>query len=137
MYARRAAFERYLADPIDGANALGITDGLVKLRRGQLLSSVATGRLLGIMSHTKTGAQRLKGGLAPGWTLSHKTGTGQNLGGDVAGYNDVGIITCPYGHSYAVAVMIGRTRIPIPARQRLMNDVVRATIAYDASLRRG
>ena len=32
------------------------------------------------MSHTKTGANRLKGGLAPGWVLNHKTGTGQVLG---------------------------------------------------------
>ena len=32
------------------------------------------------MGNTKTGANRLKGGLQPGWTLSHKTGTGQVLG---------------------------------------------------------
>ena len=34
------------------------------------------------MGNTKTGANRLKGGLRPGWTLSHKTGTGQVLGAD-------------------------------------------------------
>ena len=133
--ARRAAFERYLADPVDGASALGLADGLLRLRRGELLSPGATGRLLGIMSNTKTGRQRLKGGLAPGWTLAHKTGTGQNFAGQVAGYNDVGIITCPNGHSYAVAVMIGRTSASIPVRQRLMNEVVRAAIAYDDMLR--
>ena len=33
------------------------------------------------MANTQTGPNRLKGGLAPGWTLSHKTGTGQELGG--------------------------------------------------------
>ena len=32
------------------------------------------------MGNTKTGANRLKGGLQPGWTLSHKTGTGQEFG---------------------------------------------------------
>lgn len=132
---RRSAFERYLADPIDGASALGLAEGLTQLHRGRLLSPASTDYLLSTMSHTKTGAQRLKGGLAPGWSLAHKTGTGQNYAGTTAGYNDVGIITCPNGHSYVVTVMIGRTTIPIPARQRLMNDVVRATIAYDGALR--
>ena len=135
MAVRRSAFEHYLANPVDGASALGITDGLAKLKRGELLSPWLTAKLLGIMSHTHTGPNRLKGGLAPGWTLSHKTGTGQELGGTIAGYNDVGVITCPNGHSYAIAVLIGRTTARIPVRQRLMNNVVRATIAFDEALR--
>ena len=49
------------------------------------------------MSHTHTGPNRLKGGLQPGWTLNHKTGTGQELGGVQAGYNDIGILTAPDG----------------------------------------
>ena len=92
------------------------------------------------MSHTKTGANRLKGGLAPGWVLNHKTGTGQELGGQQAGYNDIGILTAPDGRSYSVAVMIKLTSVPLPVRMALMNNVVRAVIAqhdmqYDASRR--
>jgi beta-lactamase class A len=67
--------------------------------------------------------------LQPGWTLSHKTGTGQELGGVQAGYNDIGILTAPDGHSFAVAVMIKRTATPLPVRMKLMNRVVEATIA--------
>ena len=81
------------------------------------------------MGNTKTGANRLKGGLKPGWTLSHKTGTGQILGGRPAGYNDIGILTAPDGRSYAVAVMIKKTSCPLPTRMTLMNNVVRAVIA--------
>jgi beta-lactamase class A len=66
------------------------------------------------MSNTKTGPQRLKGGLAPGWSLAHKTGTGQVLGATQSGYNDIGIITAPDGRSYSVAVLIRRTATPIP-----------------------
>ena len=99
MNVRQAAFERYLADPIDGATALGLVDGLAKLQMGELLSPESTRRLLAIMSNTKTGPQRLKGGLAPGWSCAHKTGTGQNLSGTTAGYNDVGILTGPDGRS--------------------------------------
>jgi len=82
------------------------------------------------MSHTHTGPNRLRGGLKDGWALSHKTGTGQELGGVQAGYNDIGILTAPDGRtSYAVAVMIKKTSTPLPVRMRLMNNVVRAVIA--------
>jgi beta-lactamase class A len=128
---RRAAFERYMANPIDGATPLGIVDGLEKLRRGELLSPATTRQLLDTMANTKTGKQRLRGGLSPGWTLSHKTGTGQNFDGTTAGYNDIGIITSPNGRAYALSILIGRTKVAIPARQFLMNEIVRAVISYD------
>jgi beta-lactamase class A len=125
---RSAAFNRYIADPYDGAAPSAIVNALAKLKRGELLSSASTARLLDIMSHTHTGPNRLKGGLQPGWTLSHKTGTGQELGGIQAGYNDIGILTAPDGRSYAVAVMIKKTSTPLPVRMTLMNNVVGAVI---------
>lgn len=127
---RRALFERYVDDPVDGATPLGLVDGLARLRRGELLSPGSTERLISIMSQTRTGPQRLTGGLAPGWRIAHKTGTGQVLGPVQAGYNDIGILTAPDGRHYAVAVMIGRTATPIPQRMALMQAVTRAVIAY-------
>lgn len=126
---RSAAFARYIADPYDGAAPAAIVNALAKLKRGELLSPESTAHLLDVMSHTKTGPNRLKGGLAPGWTLNHKTGTGQELGGVQAGYNDVGILTAPDGRSYSVAVMIKKTSTPLPVRMTLMNNVVAAVIA--------
>lgn len=131
---RRAAFERYIANPMDGATPNGIVDALARLKRGELLSPASTQKLLSIMSNTKTGAQRLKGGLQPGWHLSHKTGTGQVLGGEQAGYNDIGILTGPDGHSYAVAVMIRRTSAPLGQRMAAMQSTVRAVISFDQNL---
>lgn len=128
--ARRSAFERYIDDPIDGASVLALTRGLAMLRRGELLSAQSTARLLSIMSQTRTGRMRLTGGLAPGWSIAHKTGTGQVLGGEQAGYNDIGIVTSPDGRHYAVAVMIGRTSAPNQTRMTLMQNVTRAAIAY-------
>jgi beta-lactamase class A len=131
---RRTLFESYIDDPIDGATPLGLVDGLSRLRRGELLSPASTERLISIMSQTRTGPQRLTGGLAPGWRIAHKTGTGQVLGAVQAGYNDIGILTAPDGRHYAVAVMIGRTGVPIPQRMALMQNVTRAVIAFhDAS----
>ena len=128
---RRTAFEDYVEDPVDGATPNGIVGGLARLQRGELLSPESTRRLLSIMSQTHTGPNRLRGGLAEGWSISHKTGTGQVLGGEQAGYNDIGLLHSPDGRHYAIAVMIGRTSAPLGARMELMQSVVRATIAYD------
>lgn len=134
--ARHAAFDAYTADPMDGATPLGIVEALARLKQGRLLSQRSTDEMLEIMSNTRTGANRLKGGLKPGWTLAHKTGTGQILDGEQAGYNDVGILTSPEGRAYAVAVMIGRTDRPLVQRMALMQKVVAATIDYDRALAR-
>jgi beta-lactamase class A len=134
---RRAAFQRYVDDPIDGATPNGLVNGLARLRQGELLSPRSTERMLSIMSQTRTGRQRLTGGLAPGWRIAHKTGTGQVLGSTQAGYNDIGILTSPDGRHYAVAVMIGRTSAPIPDRMALMQEVTRTVIAFDGNRRSG
>jgi beta-lactamase class A len=131
---RRAAFNRYVADPFDGAAPSAIVNALARLKRGELLSPSSTDHLLNIMSHTKTGANRLKGGLQPGWVLNHKTGTGQELDGKQAGYNDIGILTAPDGRSYSVAVMIKLTSVPLPVRMTMMNRVVQAVITQHEML---
>lgn len=131
---RHDAFEAYVADPVDGATPLAVADTLARLKQGKLLSEAATEHMLTLMSQTKTGPRRLKGGLEAGWSLSHKTGTGQIFDGEQAGYNDVGILTSPNGRSYAIAVLIGRTSRPLKERMALMQDVVEATIEYDAIL---
>jgi beta-lactamase class A len=135
--ARTAAFNAYVADPVDGATPIGIVDALARLRRGELLSPASTQRLLSTMSQTRTGPQRLTGGLAPGWRIAHKTGTGQVLGAVQTGYNDIGIVTSPDGNHYAVAVMIRRTAAPIPSRMALMQATTRAVIDYHSSLSGG
>jgi beta-lactamase class A len=106
-----------------------VTLGLSLLAQGKLLSARSTASLLTLMRSSKTGPLRLKSGLRPGWTLAHKTGTGQDLGTLSTGYNDVGLLVAPDGHRYAVSVMIASTRQPIPVRMRLMGDVTRAVIA--------
>jgi len=129
MKVRQTAFDRYVTSPYDGAAPSAIVTALARLKRGELLSPKSTAYLVDIMSRTHTGPNRLKGGLSAGWTLNHKTGTGPELGGAQAGYNDIGILTAPDGKSYAVAVMIKLTSTPLPVRMTLMNEVVRAVIA--------
>ncbi len=130
---RQAALEAYLADPVDGATALSMVTALVRLARGELLPPRETARFLAILRTTKSGPRRLKGGLPDGWTIAHKTGTGQVLGARHTGYNDVGILTAPDGTRYAVAVLIAQTEAPIPVRMELMHETVRAVVDYDAA----
>uniref|UniRef100_UPI003B63D2AA serine hydrolase n=1 Tax=Sphingomonas sp. PL-96 TaxID=2887201 RepID=UPI003B63D2AA len=126
---RQAAFEAYVANPPDGAGAAAIADALARLKQGRLLSPASTRHLLDTMAASRTGRARLHAALPPGWTLAHKTGTGQDLLSRNAGFNDVGVLTAPDGRSYAVAVMIGDTRAPMRDRQALIQQVVHALVA--------
>ena len=134
---REAVFDDYVSDPIDGAspNAIGLALG--RLAKGELLNPQTTQRLLGLLNDVKSGPNRLKGGVPSGWSIGHKTGTGQVLDtvppgviGNQTGYNDVGILTAPDGHRYTLAVLIGRTATPVPERMELMHRIVAATVAY-------
>ena len=127
--ARLAAYQSYVADPPDGAAPMAIANALARLKRGDLLSPESTAWLLETMEAAKTGRARVHAIVPPGWTYGHKTGTGQDLGGRTAGFNDVGILTAPDGKSYALAVMIGDTARPPQARQQLMQAVGAAVVA--------
>lgn len=126
---RLAAFEAYVSDPPDGASAAAIAGALARLRRGELLSPSSTAWLLATMEAARTGKARVRGAVPPGWSYGHKTGTGQDLRGRTAGFNDVGILTAPDGKSYAVAVMIGDTPRPVRERQLLMQAVASTIVA--------
>lgn len=125
---RDQALDAYLAAPPDGATPVGITEGLAALKRGQLLSKTSTETMLDLLSQTRTGERRLKAALPSGWSIGHKTGTGPDWRGASVGINDVGLITAPDGHTYAVAVMIRETKKPVPERMALMHAVSRAVV---------
>ena len=127
---RREAFEDYLDDPIDGASASGMAQALARLARGELLSPRSTEFILSTLENTKSGPKRLKGGVPSGWSIAHKTGTGQVFDGDQSGYNDVGVLTAPDGTQYALAVLIARTRTSYAARFEMMQSVTRSVVEY-------
>ncbi|WP_242097400.1 serine hydrolase [Sphingomonas sp. CROZ-RG-20F-R02-07] len=130
--ARAAALDAYVGDPPDGAAPVAIADALARLARGELLSETSTRILLDTMGASLTGRARLRAALPPGWSIAHKTGTGQDLGARNAGFNDVGLLTAPDGRRYALAVMIGDTRRPMHDRQLLIQAVASAVAGYAA-----
>jgi beta-lactamase class A len=126
---RKAALDRYLADPVDGASPQAIVKALGELSKGSLLSAASTRMLMAMMERTSSGPNRLKAGIPAGWRFGHKTGTGQQLASVSTGYNDIGIMTAPDGKRYAVAVMMGDTTASIPDRMAMMQGVARAVAA--------
>jgi beta-lactamase class A len=126
---RKAALDRYLTDPIDGASPMAIVTALARLAKGELLSSASTRTLMAMLERTSSGPNRLKAGVPPSWRFGHKTGTGQVLDPVSTGYNDVGIMTAPDGKRYTVAVMMGDTTAGVPSRMQLMQAVSRAVAA--------
>lgn len=127
--ARVTAMNAYLASPPDGAAPAAVARALLKLKRGDLLSPSGTRYLLSLMAGSETGRARLRGGTPADWTLMHKTGTGQDLKGRTAGFNDIGLLTAPDGTTYAVVVFIADTTSPVPKRQQLMQAVAGAVAA--------
>ena len=123
LAVREATLANYVSHPMDGATPDGTVEGLAALAKGRLLTPGSTERLIGIMDKVRTGKRRLKGGLEHGWTLAHKTGTGPDLRGASVGINDVGLLTAPDGHLYAVAVFIAHTRAGTPTRLAFMQRV--------------
>jgi len=128
MEKRRAALEKYLASPLDGAAPGTIV--LVLKRFGERAADDPGAKLLKLMAGTYTGRSRLRSGLAPGWSLAHKTGTGQVLGSISTAINDVGVMKAPDGCRYQVAVMIAETRAGREVTNGLMQNVARAVIRH-------
>ena len=126
---RKAALDRYLADPVDGASPLAIVKALGELSKGSLLSPASTRMLMAMMERTSSGPNRLKAGVPIGWRFGHKTGTGQQLAGVSTGYNDIGIMTAPDGRRYAIAILMGDTTASIPDRMAMMQRVSQVVAA--------
>jgi beta-lactamase class A len=128
MEKRRAALEKYLASPWDGAAPVTIVLGLKRF--GERAADDPGAKLLKLMAGTYTGRSRLRSGLAPGWSLAHKTGTGQVLGSISTALNDVGVMKAPDGCRYQVAVMIAETRAGREVTNGLMQNVARAVVRH-------
>lgn len=127
--ARAASLAAYAQAPFDGATPAGVVRALAALQRGELLSPASTNFILETLGRTTTGPMRLKGGLAPGWKVAHKTGTGQDFRGETFGLNDVGLVTAPDGRVYAVAVFAPRVPKGSPERLRVFRDVSAALVS--------
>ena len=122
---RTAAYDAYLKDPRDTTTPREMANFLRMLQDGELLSAKSTAYLLEVMKGTNTGPDRLKAGLAPGWTIGHKTGTSGGWNGVTAATNDVGILYGPRGEILEVAALVGDSRLQDAERAAIIAEVSR------------
>jgi beta-lactamase class A len=96
------------------------------------LSPASREKLLGWMTNTPTGMNRIKGELPPGTPVAHKTGTSGTKDGITAATNDIGIVTLPDGRQLAVAIFIRDSKADLKTRESVIARIARA--AYDWAL---
>jgi len=96
------------------------------LQTEKVLSAERRDILLSLMIKSRPGQQRIKGLLAPGTTVAHKTGTSGTNDGVTTATNDVGIITLPNGRHLAIAVFVSTTTADEKTREAVIAKVARA-----------
>ena len=126
---RAAAAHAFSADPRNTATAASLTQLLVKLETGALLSPASTTLLLGIMTRSPVMPSRLIGLLPHSVPVAHKPGTSATTDGVTAATNDVGVITLPDHSHLAIAVLIKDSSAPAAVRDSAIARVAKA--AYD------
>jgi len=109
----------YEKDPRDQTTPKAMLQLLLAIDNGKALSESSREFLLGVMSRTRTGGERIKALLPKGTPVADKTGT---LGG-VA--NDVGYVTLPDGRRFAIAVFTKSSTTPDADRARAIAEVSR------------
>lgn len=123
------AFSAHISgDKRDTSTPQAMLDLLHKLYLGKLLTPSSTKFLLDTMAGTKTGTKRLRAALPAGSTLAHKTGTGPDLDGINSATNDVGIVTLPNGHRFAIVVFLTGSSLSEEDRESAICNVCRYVV---------
>ena len=126
--ARQSAMDAFLADPRDTTSAAAALDFLAKLADGSLISPASTRLLLGLMSDSPTGANRLSAGLPSGARWAHKTGSSGTDLGFTPATNDIGIVTLGDGRRFALAAFLAGATATLIDRDRLFADTARLMV---------
>lgn len=85
-----------------------------------------------MLLETATGPNRLKGLLPKGTLVAHKTGTSgtHKETGMMAAVNDIGFVTLPNGHQFAIAVFVSNSKEKIDANEKIIAELANLTYNY-------
>jgi beta-lactamase class A len=116
------------------ATPQAMTELLIRFYSRDVLSEKSTAALWKMLVETSTAPNRIKGNLAKGTVLGHKSGWS---GGDDKGFteaiNDAGIMILPDGTAVAITVFVSDTRIKSVETDKFVAKISR--MAYDYFLR--
>lgn len=123
MDYKNRAFEN---DPRDQSTPVAMLELLSAIDNGTALSAKSRDFLMGSMSRTRTGRDRLKGMLPEGTLVAHKTGTVDGTA------NDVGYVTLPDGRRMIIAVFTKSSTTPPADQDRAIAETARTLYDYYA-----
>jgi beta-lactamase class A len=126
---RRAAIERYVADPRDSTTPEAALALLARVASRDALKRASAEFLVRTLQKTTTGPGRIRGLLPKGTVVAHKTGSGPTALGYTAASNDMGLVTLPSGGQIAIAVFVSASSADDGERDRTIAEIARA--AYD------
>lgn len=110
-------------DPRDTTTPRAMAGTLHELLFGNSLSAVSRERLAGWLRSNRTGDERLRAGLEPGWTAGEKTGSGER-----GTTNDVGVLWSPRGAALIVAAFLTECEATPDRRNAALAAVASAAI---------
>jgi len=112
-------------------NAANETLSKFYLNRNKLLSKKSSDFIWKVMRETETGANRIKGLLAKGTIVAHKTGSsGTNKEGITAAVNDIGIVFLPNGKYFFISVFVSNSKENTATNEKIIADISRAAWDY-------
>jgi beta-lactamase class A len=115
-------------DERDTTSPQAMLTDIRKLVLGDALKPSSRDRLVCWMKANKTGNERMRAKLPPGWTVGDKTGLGER-----GTMNDVGVIWPPDGVPILLAVYLTNTEQPIPQRAAIHQEIGRLVDAVARS----
>ncbi len=107
---------------------------LCALQQGRGLSASSRRLLLGLMTGSTSGPDRIRGLLPAGTVVAHKTGSSGTVNGLTRATNDAGLITLPDGRHLAVVVFVSDTRAGDTVQARVIAKIARAAWDCRAAL---
>lgn len=128
-----------VGDPRDTTTPAVMLRDLRTILYGSVLQPASRRVLMGWMLGCRTGAERLAGGLPPGWRIAHKTGTATYDQPEPHGYRnaegDVGVLLRPGGAPILVAAYVAGFTCPTAEADPWFAAVAHALTADALSLR--
>jgi beta-lactamase class A len=122
---REGAMNAYIADPRDTATVRAIAELLRRLAAGSLISPASSRLLKGLMSASRTGANRFAAGLSKGATLAQVTSQTRTDLGFTPAANDAAIVTLEDGGRVIMTAMLSGSTATQAERDKLFSDTAR------------
>ena len=120
--------DRYLADARDSTSPRALASFIVRLVAGRLVQPRLSAIALDLMGRTKSGDDRLKGGMLPGWTFAHRAGLSRTAEAVTPTFHDAGLATSKAGEKIALSLLIERATLSHAELAQFHRAVARAVL---------